>query len=370
MKILHIIDSLDLGGAERMAVELANVAHWYGHETGILATRALGPLEEELDPAVRRWSLQRTRRFHLRLRRVKAILRQWRPQLLHVHGRSSMAFATLLKALKALPFPAVFHDHYGRIWVDERPRRFFAAAVGWAAARFVGVSEKNASWAIASGFPPGRVRVIGNALDFARLRGVSPVVIEKEVAQALVRPVGIFVGGIRAEKGLLELIRALGQLPRESPWSLLVVGGGLDTSYGQTCKAEAERLQLASRLHLLGPRRDAVGLAKSCDFAVIPSLSESGPLVLIEYLACGLPTVATDTGEVVQRLPQDAAVRRVPAGDIAALATAMAELVEMLPETRKTLGQNSWKKARGQFDLRQVFRQWETVYAEAASVGK
>lgn len=353
-----------------MAVELANMAKLCGHEAGVLATRSFGTLESELETGVQRWSLQRERRWQIRARRLKQIIRDWRPTVLHVHGRSSMTFVAVAKALGILPQPAVFHDHNGRVDIDKAPKRLFAIGVQWACARYVGVSKAIADWAIVSGLSREKVSVIGNALNLDRIRRIPPVSIEQDLRAHLDRPVGIFVAGIRPEKGLLQLIHAAALLPRNASWSFLVVGGGWQTSYGKLCQAEVERQHLTKRFHCLGFRADTVGLAKTCDFAVIPSIYESGPLVLIEYLTCGLPVIASATGDVVHRARQVPAVRTVPAGDVAALARGLEEVIGMSESERRWLGSGAQEKTDELFDLRRVFGEWQTVYRQACGPAK
>lgn len=353
-----------------MAVELANIARENGLASAVLITRRSGPLEEELHPDVPRWVLGRQHRFDLQLSAVRRITRQWQPDVLHVHGRSSMLFAASEKALGALAAPVVFHEHFGRILLDPSPARAFARLTSWAVSRVVAVSERNAAWALASGFAREKVSVIPNALGWDRLKDTKPAFLNDAIGNLSGRPAGVVVAGLRPEKGILLLLEAAARLPGERPWSILVIGGGEESPYGQACHARAVELGLQRRVGFLGPRRDAVALAKGCDFAVIPSLSESGPLVLIEHLACALPVVATQTGDLVQRAVQVGAVRTVPPGDVQALSVALAEFIQMSPARRLELGHAGQRRTEGLFDLRQVFSQWAQLYREVAATGR
>jgi glycosyltransferase involved in cell wall biosynthesis len=115
----------------------------------------------------------------------------------------------------------------------------------------------------------------------------------------------------------------------------------------------------------VGPREDVPSVIKSCDFGVIPSISESGPLVLIEYLAGGIPFVATRVGEVSQLVESTALGSFVDSGDAQALAKAIENLIVMPSDQRKKLGLRGVEVAEGMFDIRTRIPRWQEVYAAA-----
>ena len=90
--------------------------------------------------------------------------------------------------------------------------------------------------------------------------------------------------------GTLALLRA-----RYPDVHLVVVGEGEDES---RLLAEAARLGLEDHVHLIGFRSDVVGILKSVDALVLPSLQEGIPLVALEAMACAVPVVATAVGGI------------------------------------------------------------------------
>lgn len=364
-RILHVIDTLNLGGAERMAVELANAAYSRGWPVAIIATRESGLMQAHLRNEIPCVALGRKSRFDLRfLDRLRIFEREFQPSLLHIHGLSSAVFVAGARLCGQLHCPSLLHEHFSNIHKSNRPDPLFRMTVGWYVKKVVGVSRKNAEWAVRSGFPRDMVVHIHNALDTARVRDEQKANLEIEFPDRIQRPCGIVIGRLDPQKGIMTFLEAVARLPREAHWSFLLVGGGAETPYGRQCLQRADALGLCDRVILTGPRADPVRLAKACDFAVIPSHSESGPLVLIEYLTCEVPVIATQVGENTAMAREARAIICVPPADADALAAAMKEMITMTPEQRADMGRTGWKRTRGLFDMGKVFPRWEETYRQ------
>ncbi|MNS17676.1 hypothetical protein D3C72_493560 [compost metagenome] len=112
MKILQLIDSLEAGGAERMAVNYANSLGSRIEFSALAATRKEGPLKERLNENVSYLFLERKRTFDLKaVSKLKKFIKEQQIQIIHAHG-TSFFLAVLLK----LTYPKikiVWHDHHG-----------------------------------------------------------------------------------------------------------------------------------------------------------------------------------------------------------------------------------------------------------------
>ena len=99
---------------------------------------------------------------------------------------------------------------------------------------------------------------------------------------------------------------------------------------------------------------------RGADGLVLSSRVEGLPVVLLEAAACGLPVVATDVGGV--RETQPAFIAR--AGDPAALARAMKDLMALTPEARAAIGQQARDHAVRTWSWDVVTEQWIHLYYE------
>src|SRR5262245_34387667 len=116
MHVMHVIDSLCLGGAERMLVDIANATAADGHRVSACITRDGRDLANELRPDVPLWVLARQKRFDwTALKQFASIIQEQKVDLLHAHGRSTFSFAATVRTFGLIRTPILLHDHYGQI---------------------------------------------------------------------------------------------------------------------------------------------------------------------------------------------------------------------------------------------------------------
>lgn len=153
-----------------------------------------------------------------------------------------------------------------------------------------------------------------------------------------------FVGHEFARKGLAELIDALADLPDR--FQLLVAGG--ESQDLDRWQEHAGRAGAADRVRFLGLEKDVPGLLAATDVFCIPSRYETMPMVALEALASGVPTVVSN------RCPAQAHITpengRVCEVDPASIATALSEAVGLergAPIRRAVLGAGWDSAVRG-----------------------
>lgn len=360
--VLHVIDQLAVGGAERMLVDLANQAVVDGYRISACITREGGELADELRPEVEVLELGRQRRFDgAALRRLGRFVRERSVDVLHVHGRSSFSLVALSKALGLLSAPVLLHDHRS-IEIDDSVPGWFRVAEKLFLDQYVGVYNRLGEWACSAGVASGKVHVIGNALDLQRLAGGASAEAACDASVPSGGLVGVTVAGLREEKGTDTLLEAIAQVPRDLDVSIQIIGGVANSAYAERCRRLCSVLDIWDRVSFLGMRRDVPALLRQADFAVMPSRSESGPLVLIEYMAFGLPFVATRVGDVSEKAERLGLGEFIPPGDPGAMAGALERLLRLAPEQRKHQGSLGQSVARQHFDVRAVAPEWYHLY--------
>jgi glycosyltransferase involved in cell wall biosynthesis len=337
---MQLTDTLDAGGAERVAVNLANRLPRDRFESFLCTTRRDGPLERLLRSDVGRARLHRRSRFDVSaLASLARFNRQHGIEVLHAHATAIFVASAVARLA---PYPSVvWHDHYGNADVEGRSAWLYRA--GTRGAQFViAVNESLARWAHqALGFPEHRVRYIPNFAD----GGPGALPVPKLPGTPGTRVV--CVANFRPQKDLLTLIAAFAQVRGAIPSAhLLLVGSRVDAEYAT--RIEAAAAALGPSVTILGERDDVSAVLKGCDVGVLSSASEGLPLALLEYGQAGLAVAATAVGQVAEVLDRGNAGLLVPVRDAGRMADALMELLSS-EARRTTLGAALADRVRRQY---------------------
>ncbi len=198
-----------------------------------------------------------------------------------------------------------------------------------AATTFV-VSEESRERCHSLGVPPERVVLVGNTpADAAELGADWPV--PDDIRDLAGKPVAIFTGNLFADRGLELSIDAMVEVVRELPDATLVVfGEGRDRP---RLEAHVARVGLGSRVRFLGWKHHSTqpGYLRHSQIGVMPYPSTPHtcttlPNKLFDYMAAGLPVVATDIPPIRRIVVEcDVGLLTAP-GDVSAFARGLLTL--------------------------------------------
>jgi glycosyltransferase involved in cell wall biosynthesis len=354
---MHITDTLEAGGAEQVAVNLANLLPRERFRTHLCTTRRDGRLADALLSDVGRLRLGRRWRFdRAAIGRMVAYIREHEIEILHAHGSS--IFTASLASFFA-PRPLLFwHDHYGlpleerAAWI-ERPLAKRAGAV-------IAVSQPLAEWSRRNlALAHDRVWYIPNFVCLPKGNPTPPRLPGEEGYRI------VCVANLRPQKDHLTLVRAMADVVRQIPAAhLLLVGSIVDESYHGAIKGEVARLGLEEHVSLLGERSDVAAILRESDVGVLSSLAEGLPLALVEYAQAGLACVATRVGQCAEVLNDGRSGLLVPARSPLELGQALARLLKS-PVERIALGELARRRAQELYSARsgveRICRVYDTV---------
>ena len=277
-----------------------------------------------------------------------------RVDLVHAHWwfPGGLAVAPVAAALRA-PLVTTLHGTDVRIARDAAPARTAFRRVLGASAAVTAVSRWLAEQATALA-PAAR-----------------PVVAPMPVATELFAPGDaegrdglLFVGRLTAQKGVDRLLRALAATRRRP--RLAVVGDGPER---ESLRERAAALDLGDRVTWVGALAQPA-LAehyRRAEALVVPSHEEGLGLVAVEAALCATPVVAFDSGGLRDVVADGETGVLVPAGDVAALASAADDLLAPDAADRRTrLGRAARTRALAAFAPESVAARYLDVYRTAA----
>lgn len=334
-EIAFLLPSLRGGGAERVALDLAQEAARMGHRVDMVVLNRDGAVTDDVGAGVRLVELER-RRAAFALPALVAYLRQHRPAALlstleHMNVLAVMA-GRLAPGTRIVVREAntVSQDLQG---VKGRFVRILMGLSYRAADAIVAVSKGVAESLVAElGVRPDAVSVILNPVITPRVREGAQEALEHPWFGAGEPPVVLGVGRLSHQKGFDTLLRAFAQLRQGSTCRLVILGEGEERA---ELEALATELGIGDDVDLPGFVPNPFPYMMRCGLFVLSSRWEGLPNVLIQAMAVGAKAVATDCRSGPAEVTDGGTLAPlVPVDDVEALARAMGRA---LGETRRAL---------------------------------
>jgi glycosyltransferase involved in cell wall biosynthesis len=299
MKIVQLLPSLEVGGMERLAVDLARQQQAEGHQPSIYCTSHPGQFAAQANAAsVPVYSFGKTTGFSFRLiRDLASRLRVDRPDVLHAHNALVLHYAIAAARLARVPV-VVNTRHGGNSNWDPHCERIWRHAVRWIDS-LVFVSEGVREFYVTRDRLSRRnTSVIYNGIDVDKFasRPAHPT------AALPTFRVGS-VGRLVPAKDQVTLIRSFAIVSAAIPAAELHILG--DGPCRATISQTAESLGITNRVFLHGASLDVPGFLSALDLFVLSSIDEGLPISLMEALAAGLPVVSTRLPGLTELVPEN-----------------------------------------------------------------
>jgi glycosyltransferase involved in cell wall biosynthesis len=362
VRILYILTSLGIGGAENQVVSLAERLAAKGNTVALIVLKHADE-EWPTNLPVLRLNIRKSPLGILRgLRFAKNFATLFRPDILHSHTFPANLFTRLLRwmlrdngsAPRVINTIHNVHEggwHRMFLYCCTDPIVDQVTAVSAAAAqRFVKLRAVSAA----------KMRVLTNGID---TDAFTPDRNRRKKMRAEMLAGDDFhwlaVGRLAPAKDYPNLLRAFAQLRVVRPDASLWIAGEGDRSH---LGPDPLYARSADGVRLLGLRRDIVGLLDAADGFVLSSAWEGLPLAIGEAMAMEKPLVATDVGGVRELVGNAGLV--VPAKDSTALAAAMVEVMTLTEKERKARGRDGRDRIVEQFSMTAIAAQWEELYEQ------
>lgn len=363
IKVMHLVQSIEIGGLENGVVNLANLMNPACFETVICCLRKEGPLKCRLKETVKVICLHQEEGFHVSaILRVAALCKQKRIRVVHTHGWAGGLLLGVLGGRLAR-VPVIINGEHGVLYTDRTRRIILQKILLRLVDRIIPVSE-NLKQDVIKNFrvSPGTIRPIINGVDTDVFKPDNDQRSRVRQELGLKRSDFIIgsVGRLVKVKDQKAMITALKEIRKTVPDArLLLVGDG---PMAKTLEDYTDSLGLTGSVIFMGERHDVPAVLNAMDVFVLSSLDEGLPNTILEAMAVGKPVVATRVGGTVEIVLENRTGLLVPPADPHALAIKILEVkgTERIYE----FGANARAHTVTNFSIHKMVEAYEAAYRE------
>lgn len=281
MRILQVIDKLDVGGAEKVFITLATLLKKEGVNVDALVFDGSGELMCELDNKITVHNLDRKNKYAIAtLNKLNSICAAY--DIVHVHMRHCFAYTALAKKLFRGKYKIVLHDHYGDIDINQNVPLKLQLLLPDV---YIGVSNTLRNWSIE------KWKLAANITHVLK-NTILPTSYDVKQYDT---PDTCMISNFRKTKNIEFVI----SLYKKLNWPLTIYGRINDKGYYEQILS---LIGDSGNIKLVTSAKGFSDIEAGHNFAIHTAASESGPLVLLEYMSAGIPFLAYNTGEVAKTI--------------------------------------------------------------------
>jgi glycosyltransferase involved in cell wall biosynthesis len=362
IRVLHILPSFGVGGAEQMAAHLmTGISRSRNVAAASLYPSQNSTIENRLRGAgIPLWHLGKHDGFDPRMfAALDRVVRRTRPHVVHTH-MSVLRYALPGLLLRAVP--VVIHTLHN---LAEHETDAFGRLVNWFAFRGrvlpIAISQEVAA-SMKRVYRLDCHAIVPNGIPVERYRGSPEDRIRWRARERFAQDAVLFtcVGRLEPQKNPLMLLRAFAAL--DDPRAHLVMLG--EGSLRDELITFIRERELGERVHLLGKRMDIPECIAASDVFALSSNWEGNPLAVMEAMAGGLPVIGTSVGGVPELVRSGQHGFLVSPGNDTAFADAMRILLNNV-DKRLAMAEAARVHAEQAFDVEGMVRGYTAIYESA-----
>lgn len=292
----------------------------------------------------------------------KALLKELRPDVVHINGCWQPQLAFFQWAARSLKIPVVLSPHgmlepwivKRHYWTRKWPAiQLYQRGLVKRADYLHATADTEKDNLLRLGWN-SRIAVIPNAVNIEELPLKDNWRIKKRI---------VFMSRLHVKKGIELLLEALSHLKPDLDGYEVIIAGEGEPHYVETLKKVAISFGLSEIVKFVGGVYGAekVSLLQSADLFVLPTYSENFGIVVAEALACGTPVITTH-GTPWKELEDYACGWYIPV-EVNALRKTLREAMSLTEETIETMGRNGRRLVEKQYTDKSVASQFFEKYA-------
>ncbi|MEB4592294.1 glycosyltransferase [Candidatus Thiothrix sp. Deng01] len=375
IRVAHVITCLTTGGAEMMLYKLLAHTDLTHFEPVVISLRGEADLSRRIrSHGISVYSLNMSLNLWAgwRILELVRLLRELQPDIVQgwmYHGNLAASLANM-----------ALGDRYPLLWnirqtlYDIRHEPLATRGVIRMGAKLSKRPEHilynsylSADQHAAFGYPAQKTQIVPNGFDIQRF---SPNAYYREdIRESLGIPSDALVIGMIARyhpmKNHALFLEAASLLMQHQKNVHFILAGREVTAENPELIPLLQRFPDRSHLHLLGERQDVYCVLNALDiFSLTSSRGEGFPNAIGEAMACGVPCIATDVGDIPLIIGKTGRVLQVPEATPSALAFAWLEWINAGEVWRKELGLRALQRIRKHYNIQNITTQYQNIYKE------
>ena len=355
MKVLQLIDSLEAGGAERMAVNIANIMVDHTQGSFLCATRAEGILFNAIDNRVGYLFLNKKSKLDVRaIRTLMRFVKDNNIDVIHAHS-TSFFLATIIKMFNK-NVKIVWHDHYGNSEFLQQRKHKVLKFCSIYFSHVISVNQTLKQWS-------------ESHLNCKKVSYISNFVVNEKTNDKVTQLEGesgyriVCLANLRPQKDHFTLLKAFNDIVKEQPkWTLHLVGKDFEDDYSIGIKQAIQDLNLNTSVFIYGSKKDVQYILSQAEIGVLSSKSEGLPLSLLEYGLASLAVVATNVGNCDEVINNDKVGILVEANNYVTLKKGLLCFIENI-EIRKKSASELHQRIVNEFSSNQISKKLVDIYS-------
>jgi glycosyltransferase involved in cell wall biosynthesis len=352
MKIAHVVDSMEVGGAETLVMQMCRLQREQGHDPCVYAVASLGPLGEQM--RAEGFSVLPNVGWHMSdpSRSFFHVFKETHPDVVHLHNPTPTIYAAMAARMAGVPSIVSTRHNLAappRRLVVELKYSFATTFCDWIA----GICDATTNNLKSIHSIPSRkiVRVYNGTYPVSR--------VPHEQWPPKTGFTLVYVGRLEPVKNHVLLLNAVHAAIESMPGLRLWMVG--DGSERKTLESLASKLGIASQIIFYGQQLDVAPFFSAADAFIMSSKSEGLPISLLQAFSLGLPAIVTDVGGMAEVVRLARGGFTVSATDPAEMAAAILRLAANDTE-REQFSRNAKEAFQLRFTLQVMVNTYMDLY--------
>ncbi|SEP54951.1 glycosyltransferase [Flavobacterium urocaniciphilum] len=287
MRIIQLIDSLDAGGAERMAVNFANAISEKITFSGIVSTRKEGVLKQEIKQIKNYAFLGRKNKFDINaIFLASKYIKKNKIKIVHAHS-SSYFFGVLIKIFNP-KIQLIWHDHYGNRAKDNK-QKWILKFCSFFFSKIFTVNDELRVWSLQH-LNCKNVFFLPNFSDLKKTE-------ERTILKGEAKKRIVCLANLKNPKNHSTLINGFitSEIYKQN-WTLHLIGKDFKDTYSDNLKTIIKENGLENSIFIYNACQDIKYVLSQATIGVLASTYEGFPVTLLEYAQSKLTVLSTNVG--------------------------------------------------------------------------